>query len=200
MAELTLQDFNTIEKVRSLFESVGYIGEKNCFLVALNRNYLPKNTGFFTSAMALGGFNTGGFVGGLTGAIIGKSVEVTMAEARSKITDRSIFILTNTSDICGYVMNKTEKGYGFIPLSNNYSLITKLEEVKAHPDFFASVTYDQIDKSDLKKIAFNFNRRILQMGFKCESQFAFLTLTIYAKHKLIPYQEEQCKLLLEEGV
>ena len=129
MAELTLQNFNTIEKVRSLFESVGYIGEKNCFLVALNRNYLPKNTGFFTSAMALGGFNTGGFVGGLTGAFIGKSVEVTIAESRSKITDRSIFILTNTSDICGYVMNKTEKGYGFIPLSNNYSLITKLEEV-----------------------------------------------------------------------
>ncbi len=200
MDTLTVESFKTLDAVRALFENAGYIGEKNCFLAALNRDYLPKNTGFFTTSLAAGGANISGVIGGFSGALIGKSVEVTMAEQRAKITDRSIFILTNTSDICGYVINKTEKGFGFIPLSNDYKLITKFEEVKAHPDFLATVSYDKIDKMKLKKIPFNFNRRILQLTFLCESPFAFLTLTLPTKSDIFPYQEEQMKILMEEMI
>lgn len=204
MSEYTIDSFKTEESVRQLFESVGYIGEKNCFLVALNRDYLPKDTGLLKTSFNVGATKIGGVVGGAVAGAVANSVMNSVIneveEKKSLISNPAIKLLTNTTDICGYVFNKTEKGYGFIPLSNDYKLITKLKEVKAHPELFAEISNEDIEEKSLKKIPFNFNRRIAMLKFKCESPYAYLTLTIYTKNDLIEYQAKNCAMLINEGV
>jgi len=40
-----VDQFSTIDGVMSLFQKVNCIGTNNCFLVALNRNYVPNFNG-----------------------------------------------------------------------------------------------------------------------------------------------------------
>lgn len=201
MSEITIDSFKTEEGVRQLFESVGYIGEKNCFLYALNRDYVPGDTGLWKNySFTRGATKMGGAFAGYFANSLMKAVDNELAQKQALITNPAIQLLTNTTDICGYVFNKTEKGYGFIPLSNDYKLITKLKDVKAHPELFAEITHQDIEKKTLKKIPLNFNRRIAQFKFNCESPYAMLTLTIYTKNDVIEYQEKNCAILMSEGV
>lgn len=198
--KITVDNFCKIEDVKALFEKVHYIGNSNCFLVANNRAYLPNQQAYMKQSGMASGTNIGGITGGVVGGIVGNAVANSLNETLEKtlnsIENDSIKLLMNTNDICGYIINKTENGFGFIPLTNNHKLLTKLEDVEAHIESFVSITNDNIKEITLTKIPLNFNRRVLKITFKSEKATPTLTLTIPTKSKQIEYQEENCKQLI----
>lgn len=199
-SKITVQNFSKLENVKKMFESVNYIGNTNCFLVANNRAYLPNQQAYMKQSGITSGTNIGGITGGVVGGIVGNAVANSLNETLEKtvnsIENDSIKLLMNTNDICGYIINKTENGFGFIPLTNNHKLLTKLEDVEAHVESFVSITNDDIKEMTLTKIPLNFNRRVLKITFKSEKATPTLTLTIPTKSKQIEYQEENCKQLI----
>lgn len=200
ITKINYKEFNELEKVTNLFKQVNYIKENNCFLYTLNRAYLPGQNQLMTNGGIVSGAKIGGVAGSVAGGIVGNAVANNLNEVVQQtvnsIENESIKQLMNNNDICGYIINRTEEGFGFIPLTNNHKMITKIEDVEAHLDKFVSIKNEEIKELSLKKIAFNFNRRILKITLKSEKATPTLTLTIPTKSKEIKYQENNCKELI----
>ena len=153
-------DFKTIESAINLFKSVNFVGNSNCIFIAYNADYAPNPN----SALRLSGISVGNKVGGIGGAAVGSavggflssSINSALDEYVKKIENPSIKLLMNVSDFCGYLVNITEFGIGFIPLMNNYSSITSIKNVEIHPEFFVSISSSDVFNVSLKKVKLPF--------------------------------------------
>lgn len=153
-------DFKTLEGATNLFRSLNFIGNNNCIFIAYNANYEPNPN----SALRLSGLSVGSSVGGLSGGIVGvatggmlsNSINAAHEEYVKKIDNPAIKLLMNKSDFCGYIVNITEFGFGFIPLMNNYSNITRIKNVEVHPEFFVSIKNEDVFNISLKKVKLPF--------------------------------------------
>ena len=153
-------DFKTLEGATNLFKSVNFVGNSNCIFIAYNADYAPNPN----SALRLSGLSVGSKVGGIGGAAVGSavggflssSINNALEEYIKKIENPSIKLLMNVSDFCGYLVNITEFGIGFIPLMNNYSSITSIKNVEVHPEFFVSISNSDVFNISLKKVKLPF--------------------------------------------
>ena len=189
-------DFKTLEGALNMFKNVNFVGNSNCIFVAYNADYAPNPN----SALRLSGVSLGSNVGGVGGAIGGyavgsflsNSINSAMAEYIKKINNPSIQLLMNVSDFCGYLINITEFGFGFIPLMNNYSSITKIKNVEIHPEFFVSVKRDDIFDISIKRVKLPFMcaRIFMKIIFNSGdlTPKPKLSLRIHTKLNAIEYQ------------
>ena len=188
----------------ALFKSVNFVGNSNCIFIAYNADYAPNPN----SALRLSGISVGGNVGGIGGAVVGSaaggflssSINSALEEYVKKIENPSIKLLMNVSDFCGYLVNITEFGIGFIPLMNNYSSITSIKNVEIHPEFFVSISNSDVFNVSLKKV---------KLPFMCARVFMKITfnsgdlnpkpkmsLRIHAKLDNVNYQTDSVNNLL----
>lgn len=184
--------FKDIDGIRALFQSVNCIGNDNCFLVAYNRDYLPNGETNLNVAATIAGVKQGGIVGGIVGGMAANAVTNAFNEMQKNFMDSlddSLKVILNTSKYCGFLLNKTEAGIGFIPLINDYKLIVKVEDFKTELENYVFIRNEDIKGIELKKLALNFGKRILKITFNLSNNpSTFWTLPM--DHKLISYQAE----------
>lgn len=187
-----IEGFKDIDGIRALFESVNCIGNDNCFFIVYNRDYLPNGDAHFDVSATVAGAKYGGIVGGIAGNIAANAVTNKFQEMMDRFMnslDDSLKVLLDTRNYCGFLLNKTEERIGFIPLTNDYKLVVKVEDFKTDLDHFVFIKNEGIKGIELKKLALNFGKRILKITFNTEkSPSTFWTLPM--DHKLISYQAE----------
>lgn len=185
--EIDITKFGDLEFVKNMFKDLNCIGNTNCFLVALNRNFVPSkyqnNPG-----MGVAGAKVGGIAGGIIGSAMTEALNNMEQEILNSIQNPGIRMLCD-KNMYGYVINVTEYGIGFVPLTNNSLSISK---AVAHPESFTYITYNFFKSTKLKKIPFNFGRRILYITWN-EEKNPQSVLTFRMKDKAIGYQEQSFK-------
>ena len=181
---IDITKFSDIEFVKNMFKELNCIGNTNCFLVALNRNYVPSKYQNNPS-MGVAGAKVGGLAGGIIGSAVGTAINNIEQELLNSIENPGIKMLCDRN-VYGYVMNVTEYGIGFVPLYND-SL--RIKNATLHPEQFKYITYNFIKTTKFKKIPFNFNRKILYITWNEEKEPQSV-LTIRTKDKMIGYQKD----------
>lgn len=185
--EIDITKFSDIEYVKNMFKELNCIGNTNCFLVALNRNFMP-NKYQNSVGMSTAGARIGGIAGGIIGNAMQESLNNIEQEILNSIQNPGIRMLCD-NNIYGYVINVTEYGIGFVPLYND-SLI--LKNATLHPERFTYITYNFFKSTKFKKIPFNFNRKFLYIIWN-EEKNPQSVLSIRTKDKTITYQQENFK-------
>lgn len=188
-----VEGFKELEGVKSLFQKVNCIGEENCFVIAYNRDYLPNaQVGNLNTAATITGTKNGGIAGGVIGGLVANAVTNTVnnfQEEFMKSLDDSLKIIFNTNKYCGYLLNKTEKGIGFIPLVNDYKLMVRVEDFKTDLENYVFIKNEDIKGIEINKLPFYFSKKLLKITFNSEKNHS-TSWTFPMKHKLIKYQEE----------
>ena len=190
---VNVDGFKEYEGVKKLFESVGCIGQENCFVIAYNRDYLPNGQmGNVTGRTARIGLKNAG----ITGAIFGGMVAGAMVDAANKAQeefinslDDNLKIIFNRDRYCGFLINRTEKGIGFIPLINDYKLLVKVEDFKTEIENFVFIPNEYIKSVEVNKLPMYFSKKLLKITFESGNNPS-TAWTFPMKHKLIKYQEE----------
>lgn len=184
-----IDKIGNLEFIENMFKELNCIGNTNCFLLALNRNFVPNSLkGFSDNGMANAGQKVGGIVGGMIGSSISEGMNELVNESMNSLDNKNIKLVLN-NDLYGFIINVTEYGIGFVPLTND---TMKLSNCKAHPESFTYLTYNLIKSTKLKKIPFNFGRRVLYITWN-DGMNPRSVLTIRMKDKLIKYQATNYK-------
>lgn len=193
MENVDINGFNTLEGAKALFQQVNCIGQENCFVVAYNRDYLPSGTpNTLNSSATVVGMKNGGIVGGLAGGMVANAITNAANQAVEEFQnalDDDLKVIFNREKYCGFLLNKTESGIGFIPLMNDYKLLVKVVDFKTDLENFVFISNEKIKSIEANKLALNFGKRILKITFNNENNAA-TAWTLPMKHKLIKYQEE----------
>ena len=201
MENLNIDGINNIDSVKELFSSVKCIENENCFLVVYNRDYVADFNGnqALTNNATVVGAKNGGIAGGIAGGIIANSIGNAVQEAvndfNSKLNDKQRIIF-DTSLYCGFLINVTSKGLGVIPLTNNRKLLVKVKDFKTDIDNFVFFNNDEIEKMEIQKLPLYFSSKKLAIYFKGLGNVS-TQWTLPKKHKLISFQEENFKKLVD---
>ena len=180
--------------------SVNGVGEDNCFLVVLNRDYVsasidPSST--LETNATITGAKVGGVAGGLVGGAIAGSMNSAISEAvnefYSKLTDKQR-ILFSRNVYCGYLVNITDKGLGVIPLRNSGQLIPKIKDFITDIENYVFINNDEIGRVSIEKLPLHFSTKKLAIYFKNLDNIS-TQWTLPTKNKLVSYQEENCSKL-----
>ena len=197
MNNVNIDGIKEMNVVRDLFSSVNGLGEDNCFLVVLNRDYVsasidPSST--FEASATITGAKAGGVAGGLVGGAIAGSMNSAISEAvnefYSKLTDKQR-ILFSRNVYCGYLVNITDKGLGVIPLRNSGQLIPKIKDFITDIDNYVFIGNDEIARINIEKLPLHFSTKKLAIYFKNLDNIS-TQWTLPTKNKLVSYQEENC--------
>lgn len=200
MDNVNIDGIKDINVVRDLFSSVNGLGEDNCILVVLNRDYVsasidPSST--LETNATITGAKVGGVAGGLVGGAIAGSMNSAISEAvnefYSKLTDKQR-ILFSRNVYCGYLVNITDKGLGVIPLRNSGQLIPKIKDFITDIDNYVFIGNDEIARISIEKLPLHFSTKKLAIYFKNLDNIS-TQWTLPTKNKLVSYQEENCSKL-----
>lgn len=200
MDNVNIDGIKDINVVRGLFSSVNGLGEDNCILVVLNRDYVsasidPSST--LETNATITGAKVGGVAGGLVGGAIAGSMNSAISEAvnefYSKLTDKQR-ILFSRNVYCGYLVNITDKGLGVIPLRNSGQLIPKIKDFITDIDNYVFIGNDEIARISIEKLPLHFSTKKLAIYFKNLDNIS-TQWTLPTKNKLVSYQEENCSKL-----
>ena len=195
MNNVNIDGIKDINVVRELFASVNGLGEDNCFLVVLNRDYVPASidpSSTLQTNSTIVGAKAGGVAGGLVGGAIAGSMNAAVAEAvnefYSKLTDQQR-ILFSRNVYCGYLVNIVDKGIGVIPLRNSGQLIPKIKDFITDIDNYVFINNDEIEKVRIEKLPLHFSSRKLAIYLKNAGNTS-TQWTLPMKNKLVSYQQE----------
>ena len=192
---MNIDKIKDINVVKDLFSSVNGLGEDNCFLVVLNRDYVPSSidpSSTLKTNSTVAGAKVGGVAGGLVGGAIASSMNASIKEAvnefNSKLTDQQK-ILFSRNVYCGFLINVVDKGIGVIPLKNSGQLIPKIKDFITDMDSYVFINNDEIEKIKIEKLPLHFSSRKLAIYFKNLGNTS-TQWTLPMKDKLISYQQE----------
>ena len=203
MNNVKIDGIGNLNTVKELFSSVKCIEDDNCFLVVLNRDYVPSsidNSRTLQSSSTTTGAKIGGVAGGLVGGVvassINSSVEKAVAEFESKLNDKQKIIFSRNV-YCGYLVNIVSNGVGIIPLVNSGQLIPKIKDLITDMDNYIFVGNDEISKIEIKKLPLNFSSKRLALYFNNLGEVS-TQWTLPKKHKLVSYQQENFNKLAQK--
>ena len=195
MNNVNIDKIKDINIVRDLFSSVNGLEEDNCFLVVLNRDYVPSSidpsSTLKTNSTVVGskvGGVAGGLVGGALASSFNASVEEAINEFNNKLTDQQK-ILFSRNVYCGFLVNIVDKGIGVIPLKNSGQLIPKIKDFITDIDSYVFINNDEIEKIKIEKLPLHFSSRKLAIYFKNLGNTS-TQWTLPMKDKLLSYQQE----------
>ena len=199
---IDVNGLNDINLVTNLFSKVNGLGEDNCFLVVLNRDYLV--TGGAADSLNVAGARVGAKAGGVAGGIVGgaiansitNSVNQAVAEFHTKLNDKQK-VIYNNSVYGGFLVNITSNGMGVIPLTNNNKIIANIKNFRTDIDNYVYFANDEIEKIELRKMPLRFSVKQLAVRFKNLGNVA-TPWTLPKKHKLISYQKENYEKLVNK--
>ena len=200
MDNVNIDGIKDINVVRDLFSSVNGLGEDNCILVVLNRDYVsasidPSST--LETNATITGAKVGGVAGGLVGGAIAGSmnsaIQGAVNEFYGKLDDKQR-ILFSRNVYCGYLVNITDKGLGVIPLRNSGQLIPKIKDFITDIDNYVFIGNDEIARISIEKLPLHFSTKKLAIYFKNLDNIS-TQWTLPTKNKLVSYQEENCSKL-----
>ena len=200
MDNVNIDGIKDMNVVRDLFSSVNGLGEDNCFLVVLNRDYVsasidPSST--LETNATITGAKVGGVAGGLVGGAIAGSMNSAISEAvnefYSKLTDKQR-ILFSRNVYCGYLVNIMEKGIAVIPLRNSGQLIPKIKDFITDIDNYVFIGNEEIGRISIEKLPLHFSTKKLAIYFKNLDNVS-TQWTLPTKNKLVTYQQENCNKL-----
>lgn len=198
---LKIDEFNDLEKVKNIFQSVNGLGDTNCIIVATDREYNPTSDSLLETNSTIVGAKIGGIGGAVAGGLIGSAVQNSIREqfkqSIESMKNKELAIFYDKSTICGWILNFTEKGIGFIPLTNNKKLIVKVQDLVAHPDSYIFVENQYIKSMELnhKPFIFKKDKKILKIIFNDGTINPISVLTISTKSDVIKFQETNCNEL-----
>ena len=202
MDNVKIDKIKDINVVKDLFSSVNGLEEDNCFLVVLNRDYVPSSidpsSTLKTNSTVVGskvGGVAGGLVGGALASSFNASVEEAINEFNNKLTDQQK-ILFSRNVYCGFLVNIVDKGIGVIPLKNSLSSLTypwealpKIKDFITDIDSYVFINNDEIEKIKIEKLPLHFSSRKLAIYFKNLGNTS-TQWTLPMKDKLLSYQQE----------
>ena len=195
MDNVNIDKIKDINVVKDLFSSVNGLEEDNCFLVVLNRDYVPSSidpSSTLKTNSTVVGSKVGGVAGGLVGGAIASSFNASVEEAinefNNKLTDQQK-ILFSRNVYCGFLVNIVDKGIGVIPLKNSGQLIPKIKDFITDIDSYVFINNDEIEKIKIEKLPLHFSSRKLAIYFKNLGNTS-TQWTLPMKDKLISYQQE----------
>lgn len=195
MNNVNIDKIKDINVVKDLFSSVNGLEEDNCFLVVLNRDYVPSSidpsSTLKTNSTVVGskvGGVAGGLVGGALASSFNASVEEAINEFNNKLTDQQK-ILFSRNVYCGFLVNIVDKGIGVIPLKNSGQLIPKIKDFITDIDSYVFINNDEIEKIKIEKLPLHFSSRKLAIYFKNLGNTS-TQWTLPMKDKLLSYQQE----------
>ena len=200
MDNVNIDGIKDINVVRGLFSSVNGLGEDNCFLVVLNRDYVsasidPSST--LETNATITGAKVGGVAGGLVGGAIAGSmnsvIQETVNEFYGKLDDKQR-ILFSRNVYCGYLVNIMEKGIAVIPLRNSGQLIPKIKDFITDIDNYVFIGNEEIARINIEKLPLHFSTKKLAIYFKNLDNVS-TQWTLPTKNKLVTYQQENCNKL-----
>lgn len=97
----------------------------------------------------------------------------------------------------GFLINQTEKGFGFIPLWNKGIVLTfNLEKMEAKSNNFFFVSFYDIEKISVKKLSF-INSKIKKLKIILKNG-AKIQLLVSVKEKAVSYHEENFERFLQK--
>lgn len=195
MNNVKIDGINNLNVVKDLFSSVNCLEDDNCFLVVLNRDYVPSSIDPSSTLKAnstVAGAKIGGIAGGIVGGVVANSVnssvEKAVNEFESKLNDKQKIIFSRNV-YCGYLINVVNNGIGIIPLVNSGQLIPKIKDFITDIDNFVFVSNDEIEKIEIQKLPLYFSSKKLAIYFKNTGNVS-TQWTLPKKHKLVSYQQE----------
>lgn len=195
MNNVKIDKIGNLEEVKNLFSSVKCLEDDNCFLVVLNRDYVPSSidpSSTLSSSSTRVGAKYGGVAGGLVGGAVANSINSAVAEAvdefNSKLNDRQKVVFSRNV-YCGYLVNIVKDGVGIIPLVNSGQLIPNIKDFITDLDNYVYFKNDEIEKIKIEKLPLHFSSRKLAIYFKGLDKTS-TPWTLPMKHKLVSYQQE----------
>lgn len=195
MNNVKIDGIGNINTVKDLFSNVKCLNEDNCFLVVLNRDYVPSSidtsSNFKNSSMRVGGL-----VGGAVASSINSAVEEAVNEFNSKLNDKQKIVFSR-NEYVGYLINIIDSGIGIIPLKNSGQLIPKIKDFITDIDNFVFINNDEIEKVEIQKLPLYFSSKKLAIYFKNLDNVS-TSWTLPKKHKLVSYQEENYNKLVNK--
>lgn len=203
MNNVKIDGINNLNVVRDLFSSVNCLEEDNCFLVVLNRDYVPTSIDP-SSTLKTNSTIAGARVGGVAGAVVGSAVansinstvEKAVSEFESKLNDKQKIIFSRNV-YCGFLINAVSNGIGIIPLINSGQLIPKIKDFITDIDNYIFVSNDEIEKIEIQKLPLYFSSKKLAIYFKNTGNVC-TQWTLPKKHKLVSYQQENYNKLAKK--
>ena len=203
MDNVKIDGINNLNKVKELFSSVNCLEEDNCFLVVLNRDYVPSsidNSSTLKTNSTVTGAKIGGVAGGLVGSAVASSFNSAVAEAvnefNNKLNDKQKIVFSRNV-YCGYLVNIVTNGIGIIPLVNSGQLIPKIKDFITDIENYVFINNDEIEKIKIEKLPLHFSSRKLAIYFKNLDNVS-TPWTLPKKHKLVSYQEENYNKLTKK--
>lgn len=195
MDNVKIDKIGNLEEVKNLFSSVKCLEDDNCFLVVLNRDYVPSSidpSSTLKTNSTMVGAKYGGVAGGLVGGAVANSFNSAVAEAvdefNSKLNDRQKVVFSRNV-YCGYLVNIVKDGVGIIPLVNSGQLIPNIKDFITDLDNYVYFKNDEIEKIKIEKLPLHFSSRKLAIYFKGLDNVG-TQWTLPMKHKLVSYQQE----------
>ena len=171
-----MESFNTIEKVRDLFEQKGMNRTTNCYFVAY------RNTNKDSMKYGLVGGLVGGAIGGAIAGAIGAAINGT---------------LEGIDKHDGYLLNSTEEGIAIIPMDYKGVMMTinpsKMVPVLEKAVFVSNEGIESIVAKNYN--IFNSKVKTVNMVFKDETK---LCLIVKAVEKDIPYHQDNFNKFFEK--
>ena len=166
-----MEEFNTLEKVKSLFDEQNCNGNTNCYFICYRDT---TKDGMKYGAL--------GAVGGALGAVASFSQGALDAMEKSD----------------GYLFNWTEEGIGIIPLNYKGVMLTvNPSKMEAQKDSYIFINNEDIDNILVKN--FNiFNSKVKKIKITFKDGKTKMELMANVKEKLIPYQEENFSKFVEK--
>ena len=174
-----MEKFNTLDKVRNLFQEANCPGITHCYFICYRD----------TTKDAMKSGVIGGMLGGAVGGAIGAAVSAAASKASG--TEAGI------TKADGYLFDTTESGIGIIPLKYNGVMMT-INPSKMEPQTEAYAFYKNEDIESLVVKNYNiFNSKVKTIKLELKSGDK-LILTARVKEKLIPYHEENFSKFVEK--
>ena len=178
-----MEEFNTIEKAKELFRSVGDEKKKKCIIFA----YYDTTKEAMQAGIVGGAFAGAGAIGGaIAGAVIGGT----------KQQPTYIFNeLNNRRD--GYLIKLTNNGIGIIPLDND-GIMWSFSSAKLKPNLssYFFISFEQIQSIIVKDLNI-FNKSIKRIKIVLINN-QNLCLLSKVNLKQMPYQTENLAKFVEQ--
>ena len=187
MKNVKIDGIGNLDVVKELFSNVKCMEDDNCFLVVLNRDYVPSSIDP-SSTLQSSATRVGGLVGGAVASSFNNAVEEAVNEFNSKLNDKQKIVFSRNV-YCGYLINVVSNGVGIIPLKNSGQLIPKIKDFITDIDNYVFFKNDEIEKMKIEKLPLHFSSRKLAIYFKNLDNVS-TQWTLPMKDKLVSYQQE----------
>ena len=202
MYNVNIEGIGNIETVRALFAACNCLRDDNCFLVVRNFDYMGSLAGsegqIAKNNAAVAGAKVGGVAGGVVGGLVGGAFSNTVNKAVQEFhnsLDEKKEIIFDRTVYGGFLVNIIPEGIGIIPLSNDGKLTPSIKNFITDIERFIFFSNDEIEAIRFEKLALRFSTKKLALHLKGLNNIC-PNWVCPSKDKLLPYQEENFKKLL----